>query len=1859
MKTNMQTRSETPVTTVKAHPLLLLALTAALTFAGTLWLNLFHQLTGGHEEHELALPLHALRDGALAFPVVLLAVTAAMLLSDRVLRTTTSAAAGLRLAVTSVLAAGGATMALAAGNPVHEQVFGAHEMVELPLPLHMARDAMIALAVCLPVAAATLGLSSVRLRSAARDPEGGRAARVPWSPLRRRRALVAGVSSMSLILAGAVPLFATTPAIAAGTGGVCASATRTINYNVNAFGLDLPLNGWGDHIPDGLMYALSNSDAQPTIAQIKAEPGRSTPLTLHAAVGDCIQVHFKNEIANKRVGMHVDGVAKDVNTSDGAHIGNNPDTTVPTGGQITYTWFAQREGQFPINDYGSGTNFGTANPSPDTTSHGLYGGLIVEPAGSRWLNPVTGTDLITGTDNHGIGAPLFVDVHVPGVGNDFRDYAQILADEPEGILDPTGVKPTFPTTHLPDASFFFNYRTEPLRNRLRAVLRHQAGQTVTMPNGTVILPADHFCDGFTNDQSAATNTARLSKDRGLSSCLGEESHLQSWAFGDQGKMTKVAANESDTLTVGTSDYTLTVSDATRYPFTGEQNTTAAIPATAGAAEIQAALNNLAIVPMSPGHVPATDDITVTGTGPFTITFGQHFAGHEMVVKADAGASVSQLTKGSIEVLSDTLLPKAYRGDPLHMRLIHPGIKETHPFHQHTNRWRLEKDDPSSTRLDVQSIGPGQTFDLFYEGGAGEAITADPTNLSLGAKPMDEWVRAGNLKAAALAISKASNGDQIFHCHLYPHFAQGFWAALRVLDRQRPLDAATGLLDAAQWPAGTPRTYADATPIEPMLLLPDFDFEALSPVTGATVKMTPMPTTTNPGYPLFVKGEYGQRAYRAPGAVVADRFGLAADNWRRPGDTVRDYGSAATTDLERTNMVTTTDGAGVKHAVPGAFFINPCAPLPGAGQPSPPVREYHPTAIDAKVIFNKAGWNDPGGKMYVEAPPSRTTGAAPPGVFFSDADKYAGTSIDVGDQIRGKINAATVQPEPYNIRTRLGECVNMRTTNATNLNNDPALPLDIHDGQISATGAVTGTDAFHEATKMSELSTHVHMVRFDELATDGTSVGWNYVQAPMVGQTWNYKWFADVAVRTVFFHDHQNPNTHQQHGVWAAMNVEPNNSTFNNPSTGALLVPPYCNGLGLPDAPQAGTTAPACYGVGSVSDIRVPTDLATGINGSFREFTVNYSDFVPTYDAAGKPINPPGHPDEYAADQGGMSINYRNEPFPIRVNSASTGAKKEPAYVFSSAVHGDPSTPIFRAYAKDPVIFRFMGGAHEEGHNFTLSGHRWLSEPDDAKSNLLDSQFVAIAEWFNMEVSGTQIIRRGTREQAIRKARQAGTTAYGSDKLLPGGAGAPGDYLYSSQPLNDLWMGDWGIFRVPKKRVPDLQPLPNNQPRPAGDPGTQWPALAPGETIAPPPAAGNPCPLNAPNQNFRVSVVQQKILYNAAGDNDPNGLAYVLDKDLNAAGKPKAGTAVKPLFIRAAEGDCVHIHLTNRLPATGVTVGPGDPINPVEAVGTAGTSTVTNSVNGILKTVTPSWPAGNRASMHVSGLVRDFVTKSDGAAIGYNWDSTVAPGDTIPLHYYVDTKNIGVANLSDYGNLRGTRHHGLWGGLIVEPKGATYLNPTDLTALPSGEQAVIKYPEGTTTRSYREFVVDIQDGLNLFDKFGAQVPDLAQPDAGQAAADPEDQGERGVNYRSERFANRPGDVADVFSSTVFGDPATPVFRAYPNDPSYVRVLNSGDLGRVHTFGITGHGWKYEPNDQNTTVINGQGLLNTSRTFNAGICAGSNSPLSFGASGLTPTCASDGIAGDYLYNDRNLWLLPSGSWGLIRVHNTAQADLKPLP
>jgi hypothetical protein len=49
-----------------------------------------------------------------------------------------------------------------------------------------------------------------------------------------------------------------------------------------------------------------------------------------------------------------------------------------------------------------------------------------------------------------------------------------------------------------------------------------------------------------------------------------------------------------------------------------------------------------------------------------------------------------------------------------------------------------------------------------------------------------------------------------------------------------------------------------------------------------VGQVPAAAAEHPGFPLFVNGDVGQRAYRIPYAVVKDDFSAQ----RRPGDTIR-------------------------------------------------------------------------------------------------------------------------------------------------------------------------------------------------------------------------------------------------------------------------------------------------------------------------------------------------------------------------------------------------------------------------------------------------------------------------------------------------------------------------------------------------------------------------------------------------------------------------------------------------------------------------------------------------------------------------------------------------------------------------------------------------------------------------------------------------------------------------------------------------------------------------------------------------------------------------------------------------------------
>lgn len=96
-------------------------------------------------------------------------------------------------------------------------------------------------------------------------------------------------------------------------------------------------------------------------------------------MGDKIVISFSHSL-NRALSIHVQGLKYDVQTSDGASVGFNRDST--TQNRICYTWYADKEGVYSFQDMGD-----TRSSEEGTNVHGLFGAIIVEAAESTWLNP--------------------------------------------------------------------------------------------------------------------------------------------------------------------------------------------------------------------------------------------------------------------------------------------------------------------------------------------------------------------------------------------------------------------------------------------------------------------------------------------------------------------------------------------------------------------------------------------------------------------------------------------------------------------------------------------------------------------------------------------------------------------------------------------------------------------------------------------------------------------------------------------------------------------------------------------------------------------------------------------------------------------------------------------------------------------------------------------------------------------------------------------------------------------------------------------------------------------------------------------------------------------------------------------------------------------------------------------------------------------------------------------------------------------------------------------------------------------------------------------------------------------------------
>jgi hypothetical protein len=1572
-----------------------------------------------------------------------------------------------------------------------------------------------------------------------------------------------------------------------GASSAMAQCSRTITADVVALDQAFIWNRLGAIQPQGMMFALRR-DIVPIDSAKGLTPGnvqlregkRPRPLVLRMNVGDCLSIQFQNLLANapvdnqqpatrtasiRALGLQlVNSIA-----SDGSNVGANASSLVAPGGSTTYTFHADREGSHLL--YSGAAQTGGEGDGGSINA-GLFGAITVQPAGAEWYrSQVTNADLALATTGTTPGGQPIINYNatypsglpilkmLQGTEIVHTDLTALITGPNAGRF-PAGTYRPNPAT--PDRDQPFREFTIIYHDEIGAVQAFAEFEDPVLSH-TLHSARDAFAINYGTAGAGAevlANRIGVGPMHKCTECKYEEFFLSSWTVGDPAMVVDVPAN----------------------------------------------------APCDPESMHAGNPCTPAPGPKATRVFYPE---------------------------DPSNVYHSYLGDHVKFRILHAGSKEHHVHHQHAHQWLLTPDSDNSNYLDSQAIGPGASFtlEMTYNG-------------------------SGN--------RNQTPGDSIFHCHFYPHFAQGMWGLWRVHD---VFEAGTPL-DANGRPQAGTRALPDGeiaagTPIPAMVPLPTL---GMPPVPGAAVSIVSgqavVNGTGNPGYPFFVPAEAGHRPPKPPLDTVDDgglprhiiTGGTALEHHTRldfnkelltaDAKAVPETGTpvevaAMNFHALRTHSTYKPDGTvgtyttNGRPAVAGAPLADPC--VNDAGQPVGTPRLYKAAVIQLDLKLNKAGWHFP--QQRIEA---------------------------LWDDVAATKNG-TRAPEPFFFRANTNDCISFYHT---------VLTPHIYE-----------LDDFQVRTPTDVMGQHIHLVKFDVLASDGAGNGFNYEDGtfapdevlerikainqlgglkqtsgtrtalaakahPFFGtlgaQTTVQRWYADSllnnagkdrTLRTVFSHDHFGPSSHQQAGLYAGLVVEPQGSTWRHPDTGTTMGSRFDGG---PTSWRA--------------DI-IPPNTAE----SFREFLLQLADFQLAY----KPnttfpdpvnvINPPAKkevglpkllakapdcpggvplpcPEAFSsADPGTMAINYRNEPLALRVRDPNTNGqaaglggdlshafrsnitRTDPAFnsqpTFYPALtpdvgNGDPFTPLMRAYQNDKIQVRMLVGAHEEGHNFTMNGLRWLTEASEPNSGYKNSQMMGISEHF-------EFVLPSSREP------------------MPN----PTDYLYRGASTDDLWNGVWGLMRVFDGKAgikANLKPLPNN---PTGT-APQFLNSFEFNGVCPNVFGSVTRTYDITATTAQAALPNGTLVYNSrVGLNDPTAIIYVRTADLDSkTGKLKTGVPIEPLILRANAGDCIMLTLQNKLPST-----------PPDLAGFNTLPMIVENFNN--NDIKPSAHVG----MHPQLLTYFLWTGGDGMNVGNNLVNTVAPGSSITYQWYagaVDVQADGkrVATPVEFGatNLmpadpikQGSK--GAIGTLIIEPKGSTWAEDATTRAA-----ATISTPDG---KQFREFVVLMQNDVNLRFSDGSAVPNTAE------AEDPEDSAQKGINYRTEPLWARmnfapetPLETTRTFNFTnalsnsqVGGDPVTPVFTAKAGTPVRFRVVHPSGKQRNNVFTVHGHGWQRSPYVNNSTAIGSNPLSERN-----------NAEMGVGPSAhVDAVIAKAGgvfmLPGDYLYRTFQSFQFDGGIWGLLRV------------
>ncbi|HEX6262431.1 MAG TPA: multicopper oxidase domain-containing protein [Actinomycetota bacterium] len=256
-------------------------------------------------------------------------------------------------------------------------------------------------------------------------------------------------------------------------GGRCADAAPTRDYDVAAIAVEITLNRYLDHDPEGRMYVLeedlravreeeeANQRARTTGSEAAVSIGLQgdaiQPLTLRVLPGECLRIHLRNDLPGEEPAtFHVHGSQLLVAESGRPAIATEPSAVARPGQTVTYEWAVpadEPEGTHHVHSHGD---------TRRQTAHGLFGAVIVEPAGSTW------TDALTGEETTAWAA-----IVTPPDGPAFREFVSYyheigteaeVASGADGSLLPL-VDPH--TGSYKPSGRALNYRSEPFMHRLQ------------------------------------------------------------------------------------------------------------------------------------------------------------------------------------------------------------------------------------------------------------------------------------------------------------------------------------------------------------------------------------------------------------------------------------------------------------------------------------------------------------------------------------------------------------------------------------------------------------------------------------------------------------------------------------------------------------------------------------------------------------------------------------------------------------------------------------------------------------------------------------------------------------------------------------------------------------------------------------------------------------------------------------------------------------------------------------------------------------------------------------------------------------------------------------------------------------------------------------------------------------------------------------------------------------------------------------------------------------------------------------------------------------------------------------------------